>query len=203
MLAIAYIFFVPYFTRRLIKGDTRMRAWHIPLGPLLYRENPPVYWPGKGDAIVTDYYAKQAHESHDEQAIKGEKGTAVDNKSADSDGNHSPDLEHGGRGLSVPVQHQNVHVVAAKPEPEERWLQPVSHLPIYSPKKIWNWTKFILLQGVSRDVVTQKDLGKVHARAAVYDNRVEHLWTYAQVASAMMMSIAHGSNDGKHLSPPP
>jgi phosphate/sulfate permease len=41
------------------------------------------------------------------------------------------------------------------------------------------------------------DMGAVHARAIVYDNRVEHLWTYAQVASAMMMSIAHGSNDGK------
>jgi phosphate/sulfate permease len=35
----------------------------------------------------------------------------------------------------------------------------------------------------------------VHAKAKRYDNRVEHLWTYAQVASAMMMSIAHGSND--------
>jgi phosphate/sulfate permease len=41
------------------------------------------------------------------------------------------------------------------------------------------------------------DMGAVHARAIIYDNRVEHLWTYAQVASAMMMSIAHGSNDGK------
>jgi phosphate/sulfate permease len=201
MLAIGYIFFVPYFTRRLIKGDTRMRAWHIPLGPLLYRENPPIYWPGKGDAVVTDYYGGRHNEqSAHEQAIKGEKGAAVDNQSADSDGNHSPDLEHGGRGLSVPIQHQDVHVAAAKPEPEERWLHPVKHLPFYSPKKIANWTKFIFLQGVSRDVVTQKDLAAVHARAIVYDNRVEHLWTYAQVASAMMMSIAHGSNDGKHFS---
>jgi phosphate/sulfate permease len=38
-------------------------------------------------------------------------------------------------------------------------------------------------------------LGAVHARAIIYDNKTEHLWTYAQVASAMMMSIAHGSND--------
>lgn len=45
-------------------------------------------------------------------------------------------------------------------------------------------------------LITTADLGAVHARAIVYDNRVEHLWTYAQVASAMMMSIAHGSNDG-------
>ena len=32
-------------------------------------------------------------------------------------------------------------------------------------------------------------------RAHRYDVRVEHLWTYCQVISAMLMSIAHGSND--------
>ena len=201
MLAISYIFFIPYFTRRLVKGDTRLRAWHLPLGPLLYRENPPIYFPGKGDQVVTDYYAKSAPVATSEQEnLKGEKpighSTSVDNKSSgDSD---NIDVE-GGRGLSRPLPRDGAvaHIIPAKPEPEERWLKPVEHLPFYSPKKIMNWTKFILLQGVSRDVVTQKDLADVHSRAIVYDNRVEHLWTYAQVASAMMMSIAHGSNDGK------
>ncbi|CAN9190774.1 unnamed protein product [Alternaria alternata] len=199
MLAISYIFFIPYFTRRLVKGDTRLRAWHLPLGPLLYRENPPIYFPGKGDQVVTDYYAKSAPVATSEQEnLKGEKpighSTSVDNKSSgDSD---NIDVE-GGRGLSRPLPRDGAvaHIILAKPEPEERWLKPVEHLPFYSPKKIMNWTKFILLQGVSRDVVTQKDLADVHSRAIVYDNRVEHLWTYAQVASAMMMSIAHGSND--------
>ncbi|KAI4648439.1 uncharacterized protein J4E79_010061 [Alternaria viburni] len=198
MLAIAYIFFIPYFTRRLVKGDTRLRAWHIPLGPLLYRENPPIYFPGKGDQVVTDYYAKAAPVPIQENdGLKGEKAvghsTSLDNKSSDSD---NIDVE-GGRGLSRPLPRDGAvaHIVPATPEPEERWLKPVEHLPFYSPKKIANWTKFILLQGVSRDVVTQKDLADVHSRAIVYDNRVEHLWTYAQVASAMMMSIAHGSND--------
>ncbi|KAI5377007.1 hypothetical protein J4E82_004382 [Alternaria postmessia] len=199
MLAISYIFFIPYFTRRLVKGDTRLRAWHLPLGPLLYRENPPIYFPGKGDQVVTDYYAKSAPVATSEQDnLKGEKpighSTSVDNKSSgDSD---NIDVE-GGRGLSRPLPRDGAvaHIIPAKPEPEERWLKPVEHLPFYSPKKIMNWTKFILLQGVSRDVVTQKDLADVHSRAIVYDNRVEHLWTYAQVASAMMMSIAHGSND--------
>ncbi|KAI4644739.1 uncharacterized protein J4E92_004797 [Alternaria infectoria] len=198
MLAIAYIFFIPYFTRRLVKGDTRLRAWHIPLGPLLYRENPPIYFPGKGDQVVTDYYAKAAPVPIQENdGLKGEKAvghsTSLDNKSSDSD---NIDVE-GGRGLSRPLPRDGAvaHIVPATPEPEERWLKPVEHLPAYSPKKIANWTKFILLQGISRDVVTQKDLADVHSRAVVYDNRVEHLWTYAQVASAMMMSIAHGSND--------
>ncbi|EDU44265.1 PitA Phosphate sulfate permease [Pyrenophora tritici-repentis] len=199
MLAISYIFFVPYFTRRLIKGDTRLRVWHLPLGPLLYRENPPIYFPGKGDQIVTDYYARAASVDIEQENFKGEKGaghsTSVDNNSSGNSDNI--DVENGGRGLSRPLPRDGAvaHIAPAKPEPEERWLKPVEHLPAYSPKKIVAWTKYILLQGVSRDVVTQKGLDSVHSRAIVYDNRVEHLWTYAQVASAMMMSIAHGSND--------
>jgi sodium-dependent phosphate transporter len=198
MLAISYIFFVPYFTRRLIKGDTRLRAWHIPLGPLLYRENPPIYYPGKGEEVVTDYYAKSAPvESDSHENLKGEKAIGHSSSLDHMFFGDNSDVERTGQGLSVPRNAAAAHVYAAKPEPEERWLKPVAHLPWTSPKKIMNWLKFIFLQGVSRDVVTQKDLGNVHARAIVYDNRVEHLWTYAQVASAMMMSIAHGSNDGK------
>lgn len=167
VLAIAYIFFVPYFTRRLVKGDTRMRFWHIPLGPLLYRENPPIYFPGKGDQIVTDYYAKAAPADSQliQDNLKGEKGdgrsTSLDNKSS-GDNDNNADIERAGRGLSNPIPREGpvVHLIPAKPEPEERWLEPVKHLPFYSPQKIINWTKFILLQGVSRDVVTQKS--KIH-----------------------------------------
>ncbi|KAF2623845.1 phosphate transporter [Macroventuria anomochaeta] len=215
ILAVGYIFFVPYFHRRLVKNDARMRPWHIPLGPLLYREDPPIYYPGKGDHVVTDYYAKSSEETPSKDLEKTPKNhcfagdaTPVDNKAAhdNSDGlstsvdrNNLEDAttERASRGLSVPNPRGDTvaHIIPKKPEPEERWLEPVRDLPFYSPRKITNWIKFLLLQGVSRDVVTQKNLGAVHARAVVYDNRVEHLWTYAQVASAMMMSIAHGSND--------
>ncbi|KAF1922082.1 phosphate transporter [Ampelomyces quisqualis] len=208
VLAISYIFFVPYFHRRLIVNDARMRVWHIPLGPLLYREYPPIYWPGKGESAVIDYYAKTSVQDNTNDLEKADANKAPENSlvldskthdrnehsvstAVDAPGSHAVGAtERVGRGLSVP----NAQVVS-KPEPEERWLHPVRDLSFYSPKKIGNWAKYLLLQGVARDVVTQKDLGAVHARAIVYDNRVEHLWTYAQVASAMMMSIAHGSND--------
>jgi phosphate/sulfate permease len=214
VLAFSYIFFVPYFHRRLVKNDARMRAWHIPLGPLLYRENPPVYWPGKGDYVVTDYYAKTSVETTDNDMEKADLKKAhdqsmvlnsKDNDSSDngissavnaSGSNGNGATERVGGGLSIPNPRPDIaHVVPPKPEPEERWLKPVQHLSFYNPRKIANWAKYLFLQGVSRDVVTQKNLGAVHARAIVYDNRTEHLWTYAQVASAMMMSIAHGSND--------
>jgi len=51
--------------------------------------------------------------------------------------------------------------------------------------------------GVTRDVISHDSdlLRAIHAKAKRYDIRVEHLFTYCQVISAMMMSIAHGSND--------
>ena len=176
-LALAYIFFVPYFHRRLIKCDARMRPWHIPLGPLLYREDPPIYLPGKGEAVVTDYYAKAVDEGEgstsdlekanaksrpkdfstasDAEAKSGtDDGISTAIKVSDDNSNGATERAHRG-GLSVPLPFKD-HIIKAQPEPEERWLKPVRDLPFYSPKKITNWMKYLLLQGVSRDVVTQK-----------------------------------------------
>lgn len=173
VLAIAYIFFIPYFHRRLIMNDARMRPWHIPLGPLLYRDDPPIYWPGKGDEVVTDYYAKTSVDTpkndeekdlkHQGLTTPGDKtiDQTVDGQSTSVDVNNDSDIhamERAPRGLSMPNPRGDTvaHIIPKTPEPEERWLAPVRDLPFYSPRKIANWTKFILLQGVSRDVVTQK-----------------------------------------------
>lgn len=201
VLAFSYIFFIPYFHRRLVLNDSRMRPWHIPLGPLLYQENPPIYFPGKGGEVVTDYYANTSVENKPYDVEKSPVKEDADESSKEYGQNTgaSSSVEREPIGLAVPVLNSKrdtlTRRVAKKPEPEERWLKPVSHLPFYSPKKLANWGKYLFLQGVSRDVVTHENLESVHAHTIVYDNRVEHLWTYAQVASAMMMSIAHGSND--------
>lgn len=39
------------------------------------------------------------------------------------------------------------------------------------------------------------ELQSVHDRAPQFDNKVEYLWTTAQVLSSMIMSISHGAND--------
>ncbi|UPX20257.1 uncharacterized protein EKO05_0010496 [Ascochyta rabiei] len=64
--------------------------------------------------------------------------------------------------LSMPNDRGDLvaHVIPKKPEPEERFLEPVRHLPSNSPKNTTNWTTFLLLQDVSRDVVTQKSKPK-------------------------------------------
>lgn len=185
VLLIAYVFFMPYFHRRLVKNDYRIRVWHLPLGPLLRKENPPLYWPGDArGGVVKDYYTS-AHLNSDSDSphLKGSDDTKAEAVQPST-------LENGD---NAPV----VVRVVVPPEPEERFLAPYKHLPIYNPRRLWSYVVYFLLQGVTRDCVDyhNDDLKSTHQRAVVYDNKVEHLWTYAQVASAILMSIAHGSND--------
>lgn len=190
ILAIAFIFFRPYFHRRIIKEDTRIEFWHIPLGPLLWKEDPPLYFPGKAKEEVRDYYAitldteknlrpSQLPDTNEEPLAKGSER----------------DLQNDS-GAAI-VERRPSAVIVTKPGPHERFLAPVRHLPWTNYRRWIGYLKFGLLQGVTRECVAYKGDSMVHfhAHAKRSDLRVEHLWTYCQVASAMMMSIAHGSND--------
>ncbi|MCJ1285290.1 hypothetical protein MMC26_004630 [Xylographa opegraphella] len=191
MLIIAYVFFVPYFHRRLVKNDARVKFWHIPLGPMLWKDDPWLYFPARDDGpVVIDYY-EGAHHARSAPSADNDILRAQDTDRKDIPAFDSPNLE------------ANVGDIESKApakvflEPRARFLRSTDHLPLYKPARMWAWLQFILLQGVSRDCITfdSEHLRKSHALAKRYDNRVEHLWTYAQVASAMLMSIAHGSND--------
>ncbi|KFY36150.1 hypothetical protein V494_05273 [Pseudogymnoascus sp. VKM F-4513 (FW-928)] len=191
VLAISYVFFMPYFHRRLVLNDARIQVWHLPLGPLLWRDNPPLYWPGNngnpdGAAVTKDHYKNaRLPESSPTDSPTLIAGNEESKSAADSSG-----LELG-QGLGPP-RMRKAHI-----GPKERFLGPTKDLPIYAPARLFSWTKYLFLQGVTRDVTSHDSdhLEKTHGLAKQYDNKVEHLWTYAQVASAMMMSIAHGSND--------
>ncbi|WEW60297.1 hypothetical protein PRK78_005782 [Emydomyces testavorans] len=183
-LAIAYTFFLPYFHRRLIKEDARIRARHIPLGPLLWKDDPWLYWPAPADGeVVIDYY---------QNSRAGQRDTTGDLKKDNGESGDPASIEKGSSAREESALASKQHL-----EPNERFLEPYRHLPVYHPLRLLSFAKWLLFQGVTRDCVTHSSdrLADTHARAARYDNKVEHLWTYAQVASAMVMSIAHGSND--------
>lgn len=201
-LLLAFLFFMPYFHRRLVLQDTRIQFFHVLLGPYLLTKDPYIPFPSKKERVVINYYENAYGEVH-----AGQKDTekAIDNppslppaalpattseKNADVDDvEHPPDYS---TNTSPSIQPRT-----KKPEPHERFIQPVEHLPWTDYRKSLGYVKWFLLQGVTRDVITHDSaaLNSIHARARRYDDRVEHLWTYCQVMSAMMMSIAHGSND--------
>ncbi|OAA75890.1 Phosphate transporter [Akanthomyces lecanii RCEF 1005] len=187
VLFLTAIFFVPYFNAKLVKEDTRLRFWHIPMGPLLLKDNYNLYWPGKADApVVTDYYATEysgdREDSETESVRKERKDTGITREPAGEDTDQS--------GIAVTAQ---VPVDKAR----QKNLEAVDQLPWAHPKRIWATIKLVVSHGITRDVIghQSKGLEHIHARAPVFDNKVEHLWTTAQVCSAMIMSIAHGAND--------
>ncbi|KAF1363557.1 phosphate-repressible phosphate permease-like protein [Lizonia empirigonia] len=217
VLLFSYIFFMPYLKRKLIHKDARMRIWHIPLGPLLLRENPPLYFAGKADGeYVKNYYA----DAYGEVRAQGQE-LRQRNANGPNDEEKQPqdvdDIQKSSPGSSqdgLPTDPQKAKQLEetlkndpdAVPqlskkrkqlEPYERFIGPMKDLSWANPQKYWGYFKFGLLQGVTRDVITHESdkLRDIHARANRYDVRVEHMWTYCQVISAMMMSIAHGSND--------
>ncbi len=160
------------------------------MGPLLWNANYTLYLPGKADhEVVPDYYASELktkdsdEESHD---VDHEK-TMV------KDGNQGP--------LADDPDSGAVPAAAAAKDPAVRDhnkdLQAVDKLPWAHPRRIWATIKLVTTYGITRDVIAHQSRGldHVHRRAVVYENKVEHLWTTAQVCTAMLMSIAHGAND--------
>ncbi|KAL4781229.1 phosphate transporter [Aspergillus varians] len=193
-LMIGYVFFMPYFHRRLVKRDPRIRFYHLPLGPLLWTENPPLYYPREGEWAITNHYEDAfgiVRAGGNETAPKAGTAASVPGPHTDEKGPKDSDVE---RSVASSPEIQPLHRII---EPQERFLDPVRDLSWGNPLRWWGYLKFGLLQGVTRDVITHDSqlLRDIHARARRYDDRIEHMWTYCQVISAIMMSIAHGSND--------
>lgn len=174
---------------RLIKEDTRLRFWHIPMGPMLWKDKYKLYYPGDANSeLVPDYYDSELN--HDEV------------KSEDSHSQPFSEKE---------IFKQSAGIVRSDPEPEndnpvannpkdlqrKSDLAAVDDLPWSHPRRIFTTIKQICTYGITRDVIKHQSVGldKIHQKAIVYDNKVEHLWTTAQVCTAMLMSIAHGAND--------
>lgn len=197
-LIFAYVFFIPFFKRKLVMEDRTIRIWHVFYGPLLLKNDVKLLWPGKeDDELVVNPY-EDAFKARPE-TLDHEKGIQLTPSGKTSAHDQIATLRQGSSSGSKDANHREDFTLrkVKKPEPEERWLHPVKELSWFNPQKLLNWFKYLTLQGVSRDCINHDStsLRAIHAKARHYDLRVEHMFTYCQVVSAMMMSIAHGSND--------
>jgi len=162
------------------------------MGPLLWKDNYNLYLPGSTEtALVPDYYESgfKEHDS-DSEDLKGETSTVRNGSEKGSDRlkkDEEPQQETTG------MERQQANLDRKR----NKELEAVDKLPWAHPKRIYATVKLVFTYGITRDVIAHQSRGleDVHRRAVVYDNKVEHLWTTAQVCSAMIMSIAHGAND--------
>jgi solute carrier family 20 (sodium-dependent phosphate transporter) len=127
VLLIAYVFFMPYFHRRLIRSDARLKFYHIPLGPTLWRENPWIYFPGDpdGDVVIDHYESAHTQNTPEDSPVLAPN---PDKQHSEKNGDLEP--------MPVDVE-QSQPVPATKPKrfmtPQERFLHPTAHLSLYNP----------------------------------------------------------------------
>ncbi|KAG9246837.1 phosphate transporter [Calycina marina] len=196
VLIVAAVFFLPYYHAKLVKEDHRLRPWHIPMGPLLWRENYSLYLPGSANGDIPDYYASEFADGQDSgSSFRSEKVP-----SQVQSGEEESTIPKSGHLLPSENDTITAHDTPTDGhhhEAKAREFDAVNSLPWAHPKRILATIKLIFTYGITRDVVSHqsKGLESVHARAKQYENKVEHLWTTAQICTAMLMSIAHGAND--------
>lgn len=159
------------------------------MGPLLWRDNYSLYWPGDPDAqVVPNYYSSEYVKNDDDSSIDDEKSKGKANEEQVKD-------------EIMPAGTNSDNSEMEKSEREKKGshvdLKAIDTLPWFHPRRLLATLRYVLFYGITRDVIAHqsKGLDDVHARAPQFDNKVEHLWTTAQVCSAMIMSIAHGAND--------
>ncbi|KAK4565595.1 hypothetical protein LTR86_004212 [Recurvomyces mirabilis] len=180
----------------------------LALTPTAFERQSTTLLPGKGDEFVKNYYADAygnvtaGNNDHKSAVATGALTEASSGETQPHDRRHGSDRDSPMNDEEKTLSEAE-KLAAAKREakhyvpPHERFVGPVQHHSWFRPAKWWGWFKFITLRGVTMDVITHDSdlLRAIHAKANRYDVRVEHMWTYCQVLSTIMMSIAHGSND--------
>jgi phosphate/sulfate permease len=148
-LVIAYGFFLPYFHRRLVMEDTRVRSYHIPLGPLLWRENPPLYFPATDGTIVKDYSGGTKVNTIS-AATTAQNTPELFAKTKNPDAVTEPDAGTDPEKGSVSLPGPAYKAVLPPPDAREKYLVPTEHLSKFHPKRIFAYVQWMFWRGVMK-----------------------------------------------------
>lgn len=203
VIALCLLFFVPYLHRLLVKEDWTLKWYHIFLGPLLYKRGPVPEAPeGTQVNIVQDYYRGHATRA-DLEAANIKASTIADlehlkrQKDARDNGGEVPARDFDSieaEKREANTDHNSKSLSAVENEDAGPW---------YLPKNLLKIIIDAVMHGVRKDVIAEQskesrlagNLADTHARAAHFDNKTEHLYSFLQVLTAATASFAHGAND--------
>jgi sodium-dependent phosphate transporter len=198
--AIVTVFFLPFLYRKLMQEDWTLKWYHVAQGPLLLRRGPVPSKPvGQKIDLVQDYYrghhktAESVEGATVVSPVDIEKARSEDEITAVKDPNH---VAASVSSDSTPTNAPGSTSLAKMDEPKK-----------WSAKWFWVRGNYYFFRGVNHDPASEQMNGKVknsfltgdmkgmHDKAARYDNKTEHLYSFLQVMTAATASFAHGSND--------
>lgn len=187
-MALACFFFLPYLHRKLINEDWQLRWWHIFYGPLLLRRGDVPPKPAD-EVLVKDYYKGYQTTLDKDLGVNPNPVAVADPEKASE--------VMSGSDLHTTPENTILHLS------EEDKMSTVPVKLWYHPGHILGTIKKGFFHGVNVDVIGSQmehsllagNMGDMHARAAHYDNKAEHTYSFLQVLTAATSSFAHGAND--------
>jgi sodium-dependent phosphate transporter len=200
---IYFLFLFPYFRRRLVHEDWRLKWYHIFIGPVFFFKStddiPPI---PAGVELIPDYYKGKHHEDYDtpnaqrdeESNTTGEdKQTNFDRDIEELNNKYEPEQ-------AITETPTNEAPLEKKQSTKQLWFSMLKK-PNQWPQLLW----LIIIHGWTQDVIDSQirsnggmlsgDIRDMHSRAKYYDNKLEYLFSLLQAITACTMSFAHGSND--------
>lgn len=191
--AIYFIFFYPFYRRKILQKDWSLKLVDILRGPVFYFKSTDDITPiPEGHQLTIDYYegrriAEDSTVDVEDEENKGAEINSSSIKEGKSDSIRELDLV-------------DTQTVTEKMSTKQYWFSLLKMGPKKWPKLLWlivshGWTQDVIHAQVNDKDMLSGDLQSMYRRSKFYDNRVEYIYSVLQAITAATMSFAHGAND--------
>ncbi|SCU98878.1 LAMI_0F16578g1_1 [Lachancea mirantina] len=192
--AIYFIFFYPFYRRKLLHKDWTLKSYDILRGPVFYYKSiediPPM---PINHELTIDYYEGRRFDK------EKEKREAVEEVTFDY-------ADYSSKAASDEIKTKTKIVKQDEIEQEsqlctrELWKSLLFKGPKRWPRLMWliishGWTQDVINAQVNEKDMLSGDLKDMYQRSRFYDNRLEYIYSVLQAITAATMSFAHGAND--------
>lgn len=192
---IYFVFFYPFYRRKILNEDWTLTLLDIFRGPTYYfkpTDNIPAM--PEGHQLTIDYYEGRRFVeeiiAEDEENIKAGNISTISTQGKDKKEETIPKID----------------IVKTESVPEEEmstrqyWWRLFKEGPKQWPLLLWlvvshGWTQDVISAQVNDKDMLSGDIKGMYKRSKFYDNRVEYIYSILQAITAATMSFAHGAND--------
>lgn len=191
---IYFVFFYPFYRRKILNQDWTLTLLDIFRGPTYYfKPTDDIPAMPEGHQLTIDYYEGRRFNDEVISNAEDEETRAADGTTVSLNGKTDEIV-------------QNINLVKTESVPEEKlstrqlWWSLLKQGPKQWPSLLWlmlshGWTQDVISAQVNDTDMLSGDIKGMYKRSKFYDNRIEYIYSILQAITAATMSFAHGAND--------